>query len=230
MLSRWALSNSSKRDSFVKKWLLNLPIGSTLLDAGAGIQRYKKHASHLTYASQDFGKYRGGEFFNNHKTDNWNSTKCDILCDFTNIPLEDASYDHIMCTEVFEHLTNPQNALRKLAKILKPNRKLLITAPFRCLYHQEPYFFYSEFSKYWHQYYSTELDLGIQVMIPNGNYITDIAQEVFRTTSLGGAFQRIIAKILATPYLAYLYVIDNLFKTRTPESCWGYHVVLTKGN
>jgi ubiquinone/menaquinone biosynthesis C-methylase UbiE len=135
-----------------------------------------------------------------------------------------------MCTEVFEHLTNPQNALRELARFSKPNGTMLITAPFRCLYHQEPYLFHSEFSKYCLQLYSKELNLTIQMMILNGNYIADIAREVLRTKSLGVAFQRVIPKTLATPYLAYLYVIDNLFKTRTPESCWGYHVVLTKGN
>lgn len=230
MSSRWALSNSSNRDTFVKEWLLNLPTGTSLLDAGAGIQRYKKYASHLKYTSQDFGGYQGGELFGQQKTDKWDSTNCDILCDITTIPLEDASFDYVMCTEVLEHLANPQDALRELTRILKPNGTMLITAPFRCLYHQEPYFFYSGFSRYWYEHYSREFNLKIQAMIPNGDYVTDIAQEVFRTTALGGLFQRLISKILATPYLAYLYVVDNLLKTRTPESCWGYHVVLTKGD
>ena len=228
-MALWALSNSSDRDVYVKNWLLNLPTGASLLDAGAGMQRYKEFASHLQYTSQDFGEYTGGEFFGQHKMGEWDSTKCDILCDITNIPLESNSFDFIMCTEVFEHLASPQDALRELVRILKPNGTMLITAPFRCLYHQEPHFYYSGFSRYWYEHFGNEFNLEIQSIIPNGNYFTDIAQEVFRTTGFGGILQRTIAKILATPYLAYLFAIDKFSKTRTPESCWGYHVVLTKG-
>ena len=52
-------SATLERDDFIKKWILNLPKKSKLLDAGAGIQRYKKFTSHLEYTSQDFGEYTG---------------------------------------------------------------------------------------------------------------------------------------------------------------------------
>ena len=45
-LRQWALSNLHNRDKFVHSWLEKLPAGSTILDAGAGVQRYKKRLSH----------------------------------------------------------------------------------------------------------------------------------------------------------------------------------------
>ena len=37
----------------------------------------------------------------------------------------------------------------KLARILRNQGEILITAPFRSLYHQSPYYYYSGFSKFW---------------------------------------------------------------------------------
>ena len=37
-------------------------------------------------------------------------------------------------------ITDPQDAIRELSRVLKINGQMLI-APFRSIYHQEPYFF-----------------------------------------------------------------------------------------
>ena len=223
----WALNNEKNRDRFVVNWLNSLPAGKSILDAGAGIQRYKQHAKHLNYTSQDFGCYEGGELFGHKVVDEWNSKDCDILCDITSIPVENNSYDYILCTEVFEHLPAPDKALKEFARILKPNGKLLLTAPFRCLYHQEPYFFYSGFSTYWYEHFSSLNSLQIELIESNGNYATDIAQEVLRATTLGSPIQKLIAKFMALPFYLYLYFLD-LKREKMPQSCWGYHLILSK--
>ena len=53
----WGISNASNRKEFIKDWLSSLKSKSTILDAGAGVQQYKKFAKHLNYVSQDFGEY-----------------------------------------------------------------------------------------------------------------------------------------------------------------------------
>ena len=107
------------RNKYIENWLLSLKPGSEILDAGAGIMRYKKFCTHLNYKSQDFGEYKGGEIFIGKKIDNWDAMKCDLICDITNIPVSDKSFDYILCSEVFEHLLNPDDALKELARILK---------------------------------------------------------------------------------------------------------------
>lgn len=229
-LRQWALSNLHNRDKFVHGWLEELPAKSTILDAGAGVQRYKNKAQSckLHYTSQDFGNYIGGETFGSENVGQWNSQTCDIVSDITCIPVEDNNYDFVMCTEVFEHLPCPELALKELTRILKPGGKLLITAPFRCLYHQDPYFFYSGFSKYWYEHFCKDCKLEIQSLTPNGNYYTDLAQEIARTASFGKPWLKSLTKIVSFPVFIQLYLMDKIFKTKSPESCWGYHLIAKK--
>jgi len=52
-------NNAKIRDQWIKKALARLPVGTRLLDAGAGTQRYRSFCSHLHYVSQDFCEYNG---------------------------------------------------------------------------------------------------------------------------------------------------------------------------
>ena len=223
-------SLASRRDLYIKDWILNLPSGSKLFDAGAGIQRYKKFATHLEYTSQDFGEYKGGESFGNSVVKNWESKNCDIICDITNIPCDDQSFDFVLCSEVIEHLENPYKAIKELKRIVKSGGTLLITAPFRSLYHQSPYFYYSGFSKFWFLKKSHKLNLEILNIIPNGNYIEDLATEIIRTNYFGPFLLRIIIRLLTFPYLLVLFIINKYMIIKTPESCTGYFVLLKKKN
>ncbi len=224
----WILSCSRNRDNFVKEWLQSLDNGTSILDAGAGFQRYKRYANHLKYFSQDFGEYEGGENFGNKKAPDWDSKKCDYICDITNIPVEDNMFDNVMCTEVFEHLPNPLKAFEELSRILKKGGKILITAPFRCLYHQEPYFYYSGFSTHWYEYIAEQNDLEITLLKPNGNYYQDVGFEILRIARFGGLFQRFISLFFTIPMLGYLFFIEKIQKLTSPESCWGYYVIFKK--
>lgn len=63
----------------MQDWLSELPAGSKILDAGAGIMRYREHANHLDYTSQDFGEYEGSEDFGGRKVAEWDSRGCDVI-------------------------------------------------------------------------------------------------------------------------------------------------------
>lgn len=64
------------------------------------------------------------------------------------IPLPDQSFDTILCTDVLEHIHQPQQLLGEMARLLKPGGKALITTPFLYRIHEEPhdYFRYTEFA------------------------------------------------------------------------------------
>ena len=222
----WGNDNEVKRSAFIKDWIIALPKDSTLLDAGAGPQRFKKYSKHLNYISQDFGSYEGGDMYGNKSI--WQSKSCSIISDICDIPLENESIDNILCSEVFEHLPNPHLALKELTRLLKKGGTILITAPFRCLYHQEPFFFYSGFSKYWYEHFGKENNLKILKIKPNGNYFTDLAQEVIRGLTFGSRFLKIFGLILSIPYYLYLIFLDKILKTKRPTSCFGYFVIYKK--
>ena len=221
-------SPSKKRDEYIINWILNLPKKSQLLDAGAGVQRYRKYAEHLNYTSQDFGKYEGGEEFIGKKVKFWESKNCDIISDIANIPVEKETFDYILCSEVIEHLVDPFEALKELKRILRNQGEILITAPFRSLYHQSPYYYYSGFSKFWFIEKAKELNLEVVKIVPNGNYLTDLAGEVIRTNYFGPFPLRQIVRLITFPYLVFLYIFSKFFKIYTPESCTGYYVLLKK--
>ena len=52
-----------------------------------------------------------------------------IASDCNPIPLEDATGDLVICTEVLEHVPDPQQFLDELIRITRPGAKLLITVP-----------------------------------------------------------------------------------------------------
>jgi SAM-dependent methyltransferase len=134
------------------------------LDAGAGPQRYKKVFKKNKYISQDFGVYKGGGnvlYYNQSKELIWPGSQCDIISDITSIPLKDSAMDLIICTEVLEHLYNPDGALREFSRILKDGGELAITMPYGCHYHQEPYFYNSGLSYYFFYEFSKKNNFEI---------------------------------------------------------------------
>jgi len=52
-----------------------------------------------------------------------------LTSNLTNLPLADACMDMLLCSEVFEHLPNPKDAIDEMARILKPNGHAFITTP-----------------------------------------------------------------------------------------------------
>lgn len=58
---------------------------------------------------------------------------CDVICDFgvqdVSLPFDDASFDLVICTEVLEHMLWPQNLLREMVRVLRPNGSLIASVP-----------------------------------------------------------------------------------------------------
>ena len=165
------------RHYHIIKWLKSLDPGTLLLDAGAGVMRYKTFCEHVDYTSQDFGEFKNsGEV----DIDRWDSSECDIICDIVDIPRASGSFDAILCSEVFEHLLRPDLALKELSRLLKPNGQILLTCPFASSYHQDPYFYSAGYSKYWYQHYAAHFGLEIIDLIEFGDFFSAIYSMLFR--------------------------------------------------
>jgi len=218
-------NNQISRDRFVLRHLAALPKGVTVLDAGAGSQRYRSHCRELDYKAQDFGKVtvdqsRGFAALQS----NYEYGPLDYVCDITQIPAADGIFDAVLCTEVFEHIPDPIAALRELSRLLKPGGSLILTVPANCLRHFDPYFFYSGFSDHWLRHWLEQTGLELVEFEQDGNYFQWIALEIARS---GKRYP------LALPFLApafLWYYLKSLRPTQEARAtlCGGYYVCARK--
>jgi SAM-dependent methyltransferase len=55
------------------------------------------------------------------------------------IPFEDASFDHILCTEVLEHVEDPASLIAEMSRVLRPGGTIVVTVPFSARVHHAPH-------------------------------------------------------------------------------------------
>jgi SAM-dependent methyltransferase len=124
--------NSSRvwLEVFVKSAADSVPAGSRVLDAGAGNCLYKPFFQDKCYESADFCQIEKAYGEITH------------VCDLSAIPVPDGYYDLVLCTQVLEHLPDPQDVLRELFRVLKPKGKLYASAPLFYEEHEIPHDYY----------------------------------------------------------------------------------------
>jgi ubiquinone/menaquinone biosynthesis C-methylase UbiE len=222
--------NESARVNWIENTLKKIPVGSKILDAGAGECQFRRFCSHLNYVSQDFGQYTGeGEV--GLQTGTWDNTKLDIVSDITDIPVPDGSFDAVMCTEVLEHVPDPVAALKELNRVLRPGGYLLITAPFVSLTHFAPYHFATGLSRFFYEHHLNAMNYAIDEISSNGNYFEFIGQEVRRIKRVGKEYSsgyNIFDKIFTHLTLMTLQKLSKNGQRSDELLCFGIHVFARK--
>jgi SAM-dependent methyltransferase len=225
-------TNETTRTSWVAQCLREMPTGWRILDAGAGEQKYRPYCAHLSYVAQDFAQYDGVGDARGLQTGRWDQSGLDIVSDITTIPAADASFDAIMCVEVFEHLPDPLAALGEFRRLLKVGGQLLLTAPFCSLTHFAPYHFYSGFNRYFYQRHLPELGFEILKLEANGNFFEYLAQEVLRLPVMAEKYagtgvsrwQKFVMHVM----LLWLRSLSGKDAGSSDLLCYGYHVLARK--
>jgi SAM-dependent methyltransferase len=108
-----------------------------VLDAGAGRAPYRAMFNDVSYETADFAQLPNKKY-----------GPLDHVCDLAAIPVPDATYDLVLCTQVLEHLPEPLGVLRELHRVLKPGGKAYLSAPLFYAEHEKPYDFhrYTQFA------------------------------------------------------------------------------------
>lgn len=217
--------NALNRDKWVIEHLRALPAGIKMLDAGAGEMQYKEYCSHLNYVSQDLCEYTGGENVDyGLQMKQWNTSKIDIVSDIIDMPVEDASFDAVLCTEVLEHLPHPEKAIKEFSRIIKKNGVLLLTAPFCSLTHFAPYHYCTGFNIFWYEKHLEENGFKLVEQECNGNYYSYMLQEINRIIHFKQTKKDIMlqaaGRFMTAALLKYAQADNNM----SDLLCFGYHV------
>lgn len=104
----------------------------TVLDAGAGSARYRKHFAAVSYETADFLAFN----------DSYGYAQPTYQCDLMNIPVDDGRFDLVFCTQVLEHVPDPLGVLREFRRVVKSTGQVWISTPLFYAEHGEPYDFY----------------------------------------------------------------------------------------
>ncbi|WP_051379810.1 class I SAM-dependent methyltransferase [Bradyrhizobium murdochi] len=215
--------NSRSRDKWVADRARSVDPGSRVLDVGAGTAPYRNLFKHCKYETQDFAEYDG------YKGAEGQYAQIDYVSDITDIPVPDASFDVILCTEVLEHVPRPIESLGEMIRIAKPGGRLFLTAPLGSGLHQEPYHFYGGYTDHWYRKFLTELGCEIISIEPNHGFFAHLAQECARSSwqfdrlNLDhGGYEEEFVRLIGDVLPRYFYELDK--KILLKEFTIGFHV------
>ncbi len=166
--------NLRNRDRWIAAQASNVPAASKVLDVGAGSAPYRALFRHCVYRTQDFAALRDDQLRHGAYA------PIDIVSAADAIPVPDASFDVILCTEVLEHVPEPIAVVTEFGRILAEGGRLILTAPLGSGIHQEPYHFYGGYTPYWYERFLREAGFGDINVTANAGTLRHIAQETIR--------------------------------------------------
>jgi len=166
------------RDAWIGQKASTFKDGARVLDAGAGQCKYRKVFSHCDYKTQDLAQYLGTT--TGHQRENWSYGEIDYVCDIGSIPVPDASFDAVLCSEVLEHVPKPLDALSELSRVLVKDGRLFLTAPLASGLHQQPFHYYGGYTPHFYKKFLVECGLEIVELKPIGGLLKHVGQETHR--------------------------------------------------
>jgi len=161
-----------------------------LMDFGCGSKPYKSLFKVEKYIGVDF-ENPGHPHINE---------QIDVFYDGKKIPFDDAYFDSVFSSEVFEHIFNLDEILKELNRVMKPGALMLITCPFAICEHEVPHDF-ARYSSYGIKYLLQKNGFEILKQEKTANSVETIQQ--MRITYIN---QHII------PYIRKIPIVRSVFR------------------
>jgi SAM-dependent methyltransferase len=114
------------------------PLRGSLLDVGAGESPWREMAPYVEYVAAD--AKHADSFGMRQRPDI-------VYYDGSKLPFPEGSFDHVLCTEVLEHVAEPRRFLSEIRRVLRSGGTLILTVPWSARLHHLPHD-YHRFSRY----------------------------------------------------------------------------------
>jgi SAM-dependent methyltransferase len=172
-----------------------------LLDVGSGTMPFRTDVSDLVdeYHSLDIEK---------------RIPDVNFVADITDMgPIGSGTYDLVLCSQVLEHIAEPDKAIREVIRVLRPGGKLVLTVPFLSRLHEEP-FDYFRFTEHGLRVLLENAGFQVREILPTGSVLSFLGHQV-STIVVGGVWHVPVLKHVAFGLNALLialpcYWLDRL--------------------
>lgn len=193
-----------------------------LLDVGCGMKPYE------SLLTQRVSRYYGTDWPVTMEGSYGDLTRADCFSDSMVLPFREGTFDTVVSTQMLEHVRQPEIVIPEMARVLKPDGILILSAPMTWPLHEEPYDYY-RYTLHGLRHLLKEADFEILDEIRRGNNWTTMAQ-MFLDTQLGNLGQRLPERLYSTLVsLAVNHACSaiNLFKP-VRRLCLGWVVAARK--
>ena len=185
--------------------LLSPSLSGPILDVGCGSRPFDSYFVHMKKVSCDFDSTRA---------------VVDVECPATELPFADASFNSILCTEVLEHVPEPQKAWCEFCRVLQPGGRALISVPMWWPAHELPYDFY-RYPEHGLRYLAESAGFRVLKLVPRGGIYALIGQIV-----LLGFSRYLPARILRSFWNLFFLKLDA--KRLNPSMTLGWTILVEK--
>jgi len=166
-------SLESARDAFLRP-------GARMLDVGCGVQPY------FPLFARVASEYDG--------TDVEPGPRVTYVSSVESLPIPDARYDVVLCTQVLEHVRHPQQALLEMTRVLAPDGHLFLTTHGVYPFHPYPGDYWRWTQQGFEAMFEETDGLELVSLVPHGGYGSTVALLI-------GRFMRDAARKAGVPRL-----------------------------
>jgi SAM-dependent methyltransferase len=155
-----------------------------------------------------------------------------VVTDAQALGLASATFDVVLCTEVLEHIPEPQAAIDEMFRVLKPGGTLLLTTRFLFPIHDAPHDYF-RFTKFGLQHLVRRFDAVVieEETTTVGTLAVLVQRLGLQTDSVGGGVGRALWLLMARLIRPFSWLIRREYgdsRRLTPTSgvmTSGYHLV-----
>ena len=217
--------NVYKLNRFMRWVSTQVPKGALVLDAGSGEGRFSHLFSHTRYFGVDLAV---GD-------SDWDYSNLHVITNLAQLPFPRHTYDAVICTQVLEHVPDPQSILNEISRVLKVGGYLYLTAPQSWHQHQKPHDYY-RYTSFGLQYLIENSKLQVETIEPMGGYfwylsfqLQNLVHWIFYNrprTALNWPVRAGLGLIFQLLLPMILFYLDDLDSIK--DETFGYLCVATK--